>query len=743
MTRKTNWPGALILGAFVVLALAYSIVNPVFESPDELNHYDFVRYLIERHALPVQTLGVQSEYFEPPLYYVLGALVSSAIPVDTFRPQDNPFFGYDAYRFGVDNKVRYIHTTQEAFPYQGTVLAVHVLRCFSILLGGLSLLVSFQVLREVFKQSSVVLGAMAIIALNPQFILVSSSISNDNMIILLASLMIWLAVRIARSGVTRRRAATLAVLTAMAVLTKLSAAVLVLVPLGGMLIARTSLRRWIRTLALLGVVLLMFTSWWFVRNLMLYGEPTGIQMWQQIWGWQSTPVNLSDVGIVLQNLWTSYWGRFGLGQIVLPYWVYSIWLIIAALSLIGFIRNIKGWRKAASLQLNDQPGYDADRRGIGVLGMTLGLLLLAAIWYALVNPAGTAGRFLFPAMTAIGGLMAYGLRDLCPTGSVRIDKVFVGVTCSSMIAFGLGSLIGVIAPAYAPPASISIEDVRRQTRSVDIRFGDAVILLGYAIDQDRVLPGNDLQVTLCWQPLAATATPAYFFIHLLGENDSMVGQRSSLHGLGRYPSINWSAGRIFCDIVPLRVSGTAPAPRVYQVEVGVVDLASDKRLTPTGPGNVQLSPAIITQIKVRSSQKPNEAIPHQTEVELGQQIDLIGSDVRPPQVIAGEAVTVTLYWRAKQVPVADYTVFVHMIDSQGQMVAQADSQPQSGSYPTSFWDVDELVADPHTLSIPAGVQPDTYTVRVGLYQLTTGERLPVDGTLDNEIEIGKLVVTSR
>ena len=77
------------------------------------------------------------------------------------------------------------------------------------------------------------------------------------------------------------------------------------------------------------------------------------------------------------------------------------------------------------------------------------------------------------------------------------------------------------------------------------------------------------------------------------------------------------------------------------------------------------------------------------------------------------------------------------------MVAQADSQPQSGSYPTSFWDVDELVADPHTLSIPAGVQPDTYTVRVGLYQLTTGERLPVDGTLDNEIEIGKLVVTSR
>ena len=89
---------AAVLLGYVVLALAYSVVNPLFESPDELNHYDFVRYLIDRHELPVQTLGKLTEYFEPPLYYAISSLVIGAVPAESYTPQVNPFFGYEAYR---------------------------------------------------------------------------------------------------------------------------------------------------------------------------------------------------------------------------------------------------------------------------------------------------------------------------------------------------------------------------------------------------------------------------------------------------------------------------------------------------------------------------------------------------------------------------------------------------------------------------------------------------------------------
>ncbi len=743
LSRRERMAFSAVIGLFAVLAATYSVVNPLFESPDEFLHYDFVRYLIDRRDLPLQTEGKLSEYHQPPLYYMLSALIISPIPVDSFAPHDNPFFGYDAYRFGIDNKARYIHASQETFPYHGTALAAHVLRGFSILLGVLSLIVSFQALREVFKRSAVILGAIAIIAFNPQFVFVSASISNDNLITLLGVLMTWLAIRIARSGVTARQALIVALLTTAAVLTKLSAAVLVLIPLSGMLIARTTWRKWLSTLATMAVVLFLLTGWWFLRNLLLYGEPTGIRIWQHIWGWESTAVDLSNIGVVLQNLWTSYWGRFGLGQIVLPDWLYLIMLIIGLMSLVGLIRRFMRWRIPAAAHTISDPLSDSDRRGLAVLLVAVVLVVLASIWYALVNPAGTAGRFLFPAITAIGGLMFYGLCGLDRPRSIRSSNILAGSVLGLTIILCVYSLVGVIAPAYAAPSSISMDEVRRQTRSADIRFGDAAILLGYAIDHDRVLPGDELRVTLCWQTLSSTDAPLYFFIHLLGQDNSIVGQRSSLHGLGRYPSNNWQAQSIFCDNVPLRVNVTAPAPEVYQVEVGVVELLSGQRLTPVSPAGLELRPALIAQIKVRSVVTTNESIANPTEIVLGDQIDLIGSHAQPRPVRAGEIVTVSLVWRALREPDANYTVFVHLRDSFGRTISQADSPPQSGAYPTTFWDAGEVVADEHPIPVPADLASGDYTVVIGLYRLADGARLPItQGGAGDEITL-PLVIQVR
>ncbi len=288
-----------------------------------------------------------------------------------------------------------------------------------------------------------------------------------------------------------------------------------------------------------------------------------------------------------------------------------------------------------------------------------------------------------------------------------------------------------------------MDEVRRQTRSADIRFGDAAILLGYAIDHDRVLPGDELRVTLCWQTLSSTDAPLYFFIHLLGQDNSIVGQRSSLHGLGRYPSNNWQAQSIFCDNVPLRVNVTAPAPEVYQVEVGVVELLSGQRLTPVSPAGLELRPALIAQIKVRSVVTTNESIANPTEIVLGDQIDLIGSHAQPRPVRAGEIVTVSLVWRALREPDANYTVFVHLRDSFGRTISQADSPPQSGAYPTTFWDAGEVVADEHPIPVPADLASGDYTVVIGLYRLADGARLPItQGGAGDEITL-PLVIQVR
>ncbi len=723
--------GAIIV-VYVLLALAYSVVNPLFESPDEYFHYEYVRYLIDRRDLPVMAEDQHSEFFQPPLYYTLGAAVIGSIRVEPFELKENPFWGYDTFRFGVDNKARYVHTDREAFPYRGTALAVHVLRAGSILLGVLTLIASYAALREVFGPSAIALGALTIGAFNPQYLFVSSSVSNDSLMALLGAVLIGLSIRIARSGLSGSRALSVAGLLALAFLTKLSAGVLAAIPVLAVLIAKTSWRRRVGALALVVIAVLVLDGWWFLYNWMRYGDPTLINVWQRAWGWQSPWASLADMPDVLRYIWNSYWGQFGLGQIVLPEWVYGITGLIGFVALFGLARRV----------VDRHSGLWVAHMwiGLGLLAVTVVVLLAAAIWYGLASPIGAAGRFLFPGMTAMAGLLFYGLRGVYRPDRADLDRAFAGGTCAVMIVFAAGSLVGVIVPAYAPPAPLTLDEVRRQTRAVDFRFGDTAILLGYAVDRQRVLAGDELWVKLCWQALAATESNRYFRLQLLAPGDFIVGRRTSFPGLGRYPTVNWRPGHIFCDDVPLVVEQGTPAPAVYDLEVGLADLASRVRLVPVDPTGLELNPAILTRIKVRSSQAPSQSISASDSIDFGGQITLIRSHVTPPRLKTGESTTVALDWRAERAPDTDYTVFVHLLDASGRLVAQADAPPQAGRYPTSFWETGEVIADSHALSVPNGVSPGEYTVSIGLYRLATGQRVPVAGDPDGAIEIGRLIV---
>ena len=73
----------LVVLLFTVLAGAYSIITPMFEAPDELHHYFYVKHLADGNTLPIQDPAVESlwaqEGSQPPLYYALAALATSWI----------------------------------------------------------------------------------------------------------------------------------------------------------------------------------------------------------------------------------------------------------------------------------------------------------------------------------------------------------------------------------------------------------------------------------------------------------------------------------------------------------------------------------------------------------------------------------------------------------------------------------------------------------------------------------------
>lgn len=262
-------------------------------------------------------------------------------------------------------------------------------------------------------------------------------------------------------------------------------------------------------------------------------------------------------------------------------------------------------------------------------------------------------------------------------------------------------------------------------------FAGQLTLLGYDMPVRRVEPGGRFPVTLVWRAETTIGQNLVVFNHLL---DAQMVQRggSDRVPLEYYTTLLWVPGEIVADSYQVAVEAGAP-PGVYWLDVGVYPAEQTARPLPLvvsgqtvdqnsvrlGPLKVGGPPPGATAASV-SPKNPLVA-------SFGGQITLLGYD--PPSA-GGEGLT--LYWRAEGSPAADYTVFVHLLDPRGQVVAQADGPPVGGAYPSSLWEAGEIIIDRHSLpALPSG----QYTVLVGLYRTDTGERLPATGRPDGAVAL--------
>lgn len=123
---------------------------------------------------------------------------------------------------------------------------------------------------------------------------------------------------------------------------------------------------------------------------------------------------------------------------------------------------------------------------------------------------------------------------------------------------------------------------------------------------------------------------------------------------------------------------------------------------------------------------PGDAIVARFRDADGQELALLAQAVATQE---NGQLRVDLLWEVSR-PFADTTVFVHVVDAAGNLLAQSDGDPLGGSYPFDIWragspDEDHSDAsDVRLLPLPEGAT----AVRVGLYNRQTGERITaVDG----------------
>jgi hypothetical protein len=91
---------------------------------------------------------------------------------------------------------------------------------------------------------------------------------------------------------------------------------------------------------------------------------------------------------------------------------------------------------------------------------------------------------------------------------------------------------------------------------------------------------------------------------------------------------------------------------------------------------------------------------------------------------AGGRMTITADWLALAKPTFDYSLFIHVLDAEGNRVAQLDTQPQGGARPMTTWEPGEVLSDRYELTVPAEAK-EPLRLMLGLYNWQTLVRLPV------------------
>jgi hypothetical protein len=167
-----------------------------------------------------------------------------------------------------------------------------------------------------------------------------------------------------------------------------------------------------------------------------------------------------------------------------------------------------------------------------------------------------------------------------------------------------------------------------------------------------------------------------------------------------------------------------------------------------------ISPAYQPGASAYASIRADEPELKSIVANLGDTFTILAVGAMPDHLQPEQDAAVIVEWRADRPSSTDYSVFVHLVDEDGLIVAQQDTMPGGGLYPTSEWQTGETRIETYTVKIPAGsYTPDRGHWVVGMYDPTTGERLPVhadnlpaQGTdvelLTDSVRFGEVVITT-
>jgi hypothetical protein len=249
-----------------------------------------------------------------------------------------------------------------------------------------------------------------------------------------------------------------------------------------------------------------------------------------------------------------------------------------------------------------------------------------------------------------------------------------------------------------------------------------VDLLGYGLPGREFGSGEILSLDLA---MRAPVTPADYLIPYLCLGDLTYAFTTDSHLL----TPQWQPDEVIVERFNLALPHDLPAGR-YPLEVGLANLSAGTRLEAVSLGELTV---------IRNRNAPQAEVLDDLLANFGQRVGVDRVSVRsgrerrtavwdePLPIRPGDELDITIKWRCLAPIEESYTVFVHLMDTGNQIWDQQDYTPLGGSNPTHLWIPKWLpgqtALDPYTLTMPAAAPPGEYYLEIGLYGMTTRQRV--------------------
>jgi 4-amino-4-deoxy-L-arabinose transferase-like glycosyltransferase len=541
----------VLLGAFVLLAIAYSITVPLGEAPDEVSHFAYIQYLLTHHELPPAEGAAAGESHQPPLYYFIGALSTTWIPVSDWQVIANPDYVLD----DPQTPNLLVHTRQEAFPYQGSTLAWHLVRLLSVVMGAITVWATWRIALILLGDDEwLAFGAAAFVAFLPEFTFISGMVNNDNLVVMLSSLSVLQILRMRDSIWSKRDSIILGLLIGLAALTKLSGLVLWAFALfvysyRGLRSRRIGMAGLHSTLCL-GTATLI-ASPWFAYNLIQFGDPLG---WSKVIALsppRQAAMGFSDWLSLVQGLFTSFAGRFG-GALQLKlaepyYWAFGFGILLALLGWIGYARDLREGRFS-----------NRTRDSLLIFSLFWLLMLIAFVRWTTTVLGTDQARQLFPGLPLLSIFLITGLARFARGNakSATVALSVMGLALTIAILFYLNGL-------YAPQPSFAQFD----TAQSHTDFGQTIRILDYRLARTSVKPGELISVQVDWQALKEPREDYWLLLQLLGPGGA-VAYKDGIPSGGLRTTDWWQVGELHSSRHTLLIPADVK-PGTYMLALGL------------------------------------------------------------------------------------------------------------------------------------------------------------------------------